>query len=108
MRTINPMSFALAALAKSEKESLAYIHSNSSAFARELQNDCKLIRKLARQGYYPCDDKMNDQHNTEISFTKYENESEIIIEEFANQESGNCASAFFKAYQLAAELADLC
>ena len=108
MRTINPISFAITALNKSEKESLAYLGNNNSAFARELQNDCKLIRKLARQGYYPCDDKMNDQHNTEISFTKYENESEIIIEEFANQESGNCASAFFKAYQLAAELADLC
>ena len=108
MRTLNPMSFASAALNKAEKESLAYIGNGKGAFAREIENDCKRIRKYARNGYYPCEEKMNDQHNTEICFTTYENEGEIIIEEFSNQESGNCASAFCEAYELAAKLADLC
>ena len=108
MRTINPMSFAIAALNKAEKESLSYAGNSKGAFAREISNDCKLIRKHARNGWYPCDEKMNDQHNTEITFTHFENEAERITEEFSNQESGNCASAFCKAYELAAELADLC
>ena len=108
MRTINPMSFALAALNKAEKESLAYVHNDRSAFAREISNDCKLIRKLARNGFYPYGDEINDQHNIEVTFTHFENEAERITEEFSNQESGSCAHSFCRAYELAAELADLC
>ena len=105
MRSINPMSFAIAALNKAEKESLAYIHSNNSAFARELQNDCKLVRRYAREGYFPEDHTLNDHHNTVVHFT---NETVNVSEEFSNQESQSAVSAFCEAYELAAKLADLC